>query len=135
MPTSPIQTPNDFYARNREWHGLLINSSAVEADDALELAAAITDWMTDLDGIWDISTASQKLAYSTEIAGLCRELEGLGYLTHFGHFRQQHVHDKEMVLSVGMMTFLPKSGNDGDRYGIVTLDDQWEIPEQDRPKI
>lgn len=135
VPTSPIKTPNDFYTRNREWHGLLIDSSAVEVDDALELTAAISDWMTDLDGIWDISTASQRLAYSTEIAGLCRELEGLGYLAHFGHFRQQHMLDEEMILRVGMVTFLPKSNNDGDRYGIVTLEDPWEIPKQDRPKL
>ena len=135
VPTSPIKTPNDFYSSNREWHGLLINSGAVEADDALELTTAISDWMTDLDGIWDISTASQRLAYSTEIAELCRELEGLGYLAHFGHFRQKHMNDKKMTLNVGMMTFLPKSGNDGDRYGVVTLEDPWEVPEQDRPKL
>lgn len=135
VPTSPIKRPNDFYSRNREWHGLLINSSAVKADDALELATTISDWMVETNELWDISTASQRLAYSTEIAELCRELEGLGYLTHFGHLRQKHAKDNEMILDVGMMTFLPKSGNDGDRYGIVTLEDPWEAPEQDRPKL
>ncbi len=135
VPTSPIRKPNDFYSRNREWHGLLINAGAVEADDALELTAAISDWMTDLDGIWDMSSAGQRLEYSAAISALCLELEGLGYLTHFGHFRQQHMHDKGMILDIGMITFLPKAGHDGDRYGIVTLEDPWEVPEQDRPKL
>jgi len=135
VPTSPIRKSNDFYSRNREWHGLLINADAVEVDDALELATKISDWMFETNEIWDISTASQRLAYSKEIANLCRELEGLGYLAHFGHLRQKHVNDKEMILNVGMMTFLPKSDNDGDRYGIVTLEDPWEAPEQGRPKL
>jgi transcriptional regulator with XRE-family HTH domain len=135
VPTSPIKKSNDFYSRNREWHGLLINADAVEVDDALELATTISDWMAEMNEIWEMCTASQRLAYSTEIAGLCRELEGLGYLAHFGHFRQQHIHSKETILNIGMMTFLPKSNNDGDRYGIVTLEDPWVIPEQDRPKL
>lgn len=135
VPTSPIRKPNDFYSRNREWHGLLINAGAVEADDALELTAGISDWMSELDGIWDMSTASWRLEYSTDITELCRELEDLGYLTHFGHYRQQHMHDKGMILDIGMITFLPKASHDGDRYGIVTLEDPWEVPEQDRPKL
>lgn len=135
VPTSPIRKPNDFYSHNREWHGILINASAVEADDALELTASVSDWMTDLDGIWGISTASQRLEYATSIADLCRELEGLGYLTYFGHFRQQHMEDKGMVLEVGLITFLPKAKYDGDRFGIVALEDPWEVPDQDRPRV
>lgn len=135
VPTSPIRKANDFYSRNREWHAVMINAGAVEADDALELTAAISEWMDDLDGIWAISTASQRLGYATSIVELCRELEGLGYLTHFGSFRQQHVKDKGMTWDVALITFLPKTDHDGDRYGLVTLDDPWEVPEQDRPKL
>lgn len=135
VPTSPIRRANDFYSRNREWHGLLINTGAVEADDALELTAAITDWMSDLDGIWGISTASQRLEFANSITELCRELEGLGYLTHFGSFRQQHMKDKRMTFDIALITFLPKADHDGDRFGLVTLDDPWEVPEQDRPKL
>ena len=29
------------------------------------------------------------------------------YLTHFGHFRQQHRKGKRMILDIGMITFLP----------------------------
>lgn len=134
VPTSPIKKANDFYSRNREWHAIMINAGEVEADDALELTAAISEWMEDLDGIWGISTASQRLGYATSIAELCRELEGLGYLTHFGHFRQQHMHNGA-VFNVALVTFLPKADHDGDRYGLVTLDDPWEVLEQDRPKL
>ena len=45
------------------------------------------------------------------------------------------MHDKGMILDIGMITFLPKAGHDGVRYGIVTLEDPWEVPEQDRPKL
>ncbi len=135
VPTSPIRKANDFYSRNREWHAVMINSGAVEADDALELTAAISEWMEDLDGIWAISTASQRLRYATCIAELCRELEGLGYLTHFGSFRQQHVKDKGMTWDVALITFMPKADHEGDRFGLVTLEDPWEVPEQDRPTL
>lgn len=135
VPTSPIKKANDFYSRNREWHAVMINSGAVDADDALELTVAITDWMDELDGIWAISTASQRLEYATSIAKLCRELEGLGYLTHFGSFRQQHMRDKSLVWEVALISFLSKVDHDGDRYGLVSLDDPWEVPEQDRPKL
>ena len=90
--------------------------------------------MHDLNGIWEISTASQRLEYAISIAALCRELEALGYLTHFGHFRQQHMQDKGTVWGVGLISFLPKE-YDGKRYGVVTLDDPLEIPEQDRSKL
>lgn len=135
VPTSPIKTANDFYSRNREWEAFMSDTSAVEADDALLLTAAICDWMTDLDGIWDLSTASQKLDYSKSIAELCKELEGLGYVTQFGSFRQQHMSDGGLVFKVALVTFLPKSDHDGDRYALVHLDDPWEIPKVDRPKL
>ncbi|WP_299403638.1 helix-turn-helix transcriptional regulator [uncultured Roseobacter sp.] len=61
VPTSPIKKANDFYSRNCEWHAILFNTEAVEADDALELTAAISYWMDELDRIWAISTASQRL--------------------------------------------------------------------------
>ncbi len=88
VPTSPIKTTNDFYSRNFEWQAFMSDASAVEADDALLLTAAICECITDLDGIWDLSTASQRLDYSKSIAKLCNELEGLGYVTQFGSFRQ-----------------------------------------------
>lgn len=135
VPTPPIRTANDFLSRNREWHAAMINSSAVKADDALGLTAAIADWMDEIDGIWAISTASQRLGYATNIAELCRELGDLGYLTHFGSFRQQHMRDKGMKWDVALITFLPKADHDGDRFGLVTLEDPWEVPEKDRPKI
>ncbi len=59
----------------------------------------------------------------------------LGYLTHFGHFRQQHMRDNNLAWDVALITFLPKADHDGHRYGLVTLDDPWEVPEQDRPKL
>lgn len=135
VPTSPIKKVNDFYSRNREWDAMLINTEAVEAEDALELTAAIAEWMEDLGGVWAICTASQRLGYAASIAELCHELEGHGYLTHFGHFRQQHMLNKGLVFDVGLINFLPKADHDGDRYGLVTLDDPWEVPEQDRPKM
>ncbi len=133
--TSPIKKANDFYSWNHEWHAIMVNTKAVEADGALELTAAISDWMEDLDGIWAISTASQRLEYATSIAELCRELEGLGYLTYFGCFCQQHMNHKGMTWDVGLITFLPKAEHEGDRYALVTLDDPWEVPETDRPKL
>ena len=135
VPTSPIKKANDFLSRNREWHAIMINTEAVESEDALALTASISDWMNDLDGIWGISTSSQRLEYSSSIVALCQELEGLGYLTHFGSFRQQHLQDKELVWDIGLISFLPKADHDGDRYGLVTLDDPWEIPERDRPTL
>lgn len=136
----PKETPLVPFAfglrsRNREWHAISINAGAVEADNALALTASITEWIDDLDGIWGISTASQRLGYATSIAELCRELEGLGYVTHLGHFRQQHIQDSEMIWDVGLITFLPKAEHDGDRYGLVTLEGPWEVPVQDRPKL
>ncbi|GGO50306.1 DNA-binding transcriptional regulator, XRE-family HTH domain [Roseovarius pacificus] len=135
VPTSPIKTANDFYCRNQEWEGFMFDASAVEASDALQLTAEISDWITELDGIWDLSTAAQKLEYSTSIASLCRELEGLGYVTQFGSLRQQHMHYKDLVTSVLLLTFLPKGTHDRAMYAFVTLEDPWELPEQDRPKI
>lgn len=135
VPTSPIKTANDFYSRNREWHGFMSDASAVEADDALQLTAAITEWITELDGIWELSTPTQKLDYSSSIAELCQELEGLGYVTQFGSFRQQHTQLNDLIAQVALVTFLPKGTHDRDMYAVVTLEDPWELPEQDRPKV
>jgi hypothetical protein len=43
--------------------------------------------------------------------------------------------DKGMMWDVALIIFLPKADHDGDRYGHVSLDDPWEVPEQDRPKL
>jgi transcriptional regulator with XRE-family HTH domain len=135
VPTSPIKNSNDFYSRNKEWHAYLLDASAVGSDAALKLAAEISDRIQELDGVWGLCSHSQRLEEAASIAALCRKLETLGYLTHLGSFRQAHMKQRELMFDVLFVAFLPKENNDGERFGLVTLEDPWEIPESDRPKF
>ncbi|TDK45745.1 hypothetical protein E1832_13180 [Antarcticimicrobium luteum] len=55
---------------------------------------------------------------------------GVGYLTHFGHFRQQHMQHKGMIWDVGLITFLPKADHETteDACNAVIMTIQMGIP-------
>jgi transcriptional regulator with XRE-family HTH domain len=137
VPTRPIRTAQDFLANYSEWHGRRIDTSTVETSKAQDVAAAMADWLDDLDGIWGLSSMSQRLDYARSFAELCVQLEGLGYLCHMGQHRQR-LREKgkpDLVFTMGLMSVQPKETADGEKYALVRLGGNWEVLEEDRPDI
>jgi transcriptional regulator with XRE-family HTH domain len=134
VETTPVRTAADFLAVFAQRHALRFNNSEVTNDQALELAAALSDQLTDLNDIWDDCYMSQRLEYARSIVDLCRQIEAAGYICYMGHHRQQRRYKNQppLVFDVNMVSILPKEGPEGTRYGIIELEGGWETLEEDR---
>ena len=134
VPTHPVRTEKDILNLYGEWHAWRIDISAVESNEALDIAAEMGDWLHDCDGLWGLCSMSERLGYARNFAELCQQIEGYGYLCHMGHHRQR-LREKgkpDLVVVVGLMVILPKDGADRERYGMVHLEGAWEALEEDR---
>lgn len=134
VPTHPVRTAQDFLGSYDEYDAWRIDTSAIESDEALEIAATMGDSLSDLDGIWGLCSMSQRLDFAREFTELCQQIEGHGYLCHMGHHRQRSREKgkPDLVFVVGLMVILPEEGADKVRYGIVHLEGAWETVEEDR---
>lgn len=134
VPTNPIRSASDFLGAFDQREAFRIDTSAVTDDAALDTAAAMSDWITDLDDIWVECSMSQRLEYAREFVKLCQQIEEMGYVCYMGSHRQQ-LRQKDrshMIWTVGLMTILPQDGPEGTRYAMVQLDGAWENVEEDR---
>lgn len=137
VATGPVRSAKDFLDRYGEWHGWRIDTSAVESEEALEIAAAMGDSLNDLDGIWGLCAMTERLNYARSFAELCQQIEAHGYVCHMGQHRQR-LREKgkpDLVFLVGLMSIRPKKEADGERYALVQLEGAWETPEEDRPNF
>ena len=137
VPTCPVRSAKDFLDCYGEWDAWRIDTSAVEIDGALDIAATMADWIQDMDGIWGLCSMSQQLDYARSFAELCQEIEGHGYLCHMGHHRQRlRAKGKpDLIFNVGLMSLQPKDKAEGLRYALVQLEGGWETLEQDRVRL
>ena len=134
VTTNPIHTTSDFLSQFANRHAFRIDTSAVTDDAALETAAAMTDWITDLNDVWDDCPMTQRLDYARSFVELCQEIERYGFVCYMGSHRQQ-MREKDrpvLVFTVGLMTLLPKDGVKGTRYALVQLEGRWETLESER---
>jgi hypothetical protein len=134
VPTTAIRSASDFLNAFEPRHALRIDTSNVTADEALETAAALADRLTDLNAIWEDCPRSQQLEYARGFVDLCREIEALGFVCHMGHHKQQlrQKDQRPLVITVGVVTLLPKDQAEGVRYGLIQLEGGWEKLEADR---
>jgi transcriptional regulator with XRE-family HTH domain len=137
VATHPVRTAKDFLAQYGDWHAWRIDASAVESEEALEIASAMADWIKDMDGIWELCSMSERLAYARNFAELCNQIEAHGYLCHIGRHRQRLRENgkPDLIVLVGLMSVRPKQDSDGERYALVQLDGAWETLEEDRPSF
>jgi transcriptional regulator with XRE-family HTH domain len=134
VPTDPIRTPSDFLAAFDQRHAFRIDTSGAQSDEAMEIAASMADWITELNDVWDDCSMSHRLEYARNFVELCGQLEGFGFLCHMGHHRQvlREKGRPDLVFVVGLLSIQPKEGADGRRYALVQLEGRWETIEADR---
>jgi transcriptional regulator with XRE-family HTH domain len=137
VPTGPIRTASDFLSAFDQRDAFRINTSAVTHEEALEIAAAMSDWIRDLGDVWDECYMSQRLEYARSFVNLCKRIEEHGYVCHMGSHRQrlQEKGQSDLVFTVGLMSIQPKEGADGTRYALVQLEGRWESLEKDRAPL
>lgn len=137
VPIFPIRTANDFLARYDEWDAWRIDISAVEGEEAQETAAALADYLGDLDGIWSLCSMSERLGYARSFADLCQQISERGYRCYLGHHRQRlrETGKARLVTQVGVMTVQAKRDGDAQRFALVELEGAWETLEEDRPRF
>jgi transcriptional regulator with XRE-family HTH domain len=133
-PTHAIRTASDFVNIVVERHAYRIDTSAVENEEALEIAATMADFITEMNDVWPECSFSQRLDAGREFAHRCSNLETQGYLCHVGHHLQRlrQKGKRDLVFDVGVMSIQPAKGAEGTRYALIELDGAWESMEADR---
>ncbi len=137
-PIHPVRTASEFLsAFGRVFEAIRIDMSAVADDGALDVAATMTDWVTDCGDIWDDIPMSGRVDLAHEFADLCEQIEALGYVCFMGSHRQQ-IRQKDgsrMVFTVGLMSVLPTKDAAETRFAMVELEGAWETMEEDRVSL
>jgi transcriptional regulator with XRE-family HTH domain len=137
VKTSPIKSPSDFLGAFDQWDAARIDTSAVTDEVALETAAAMADWLRDMNDIWEDCYMSQRLEYARSFVQLCREIRGRGYICYLGHNRERlrQRGKPDLIFTVGLMSILPKAQSEGDRFAVIHLEGAWETLDEDRQSI
>lgn len=137
VPTDPVRSVQDFLSIFGQRDALRFDSSSVQNDAALEIAASMQDWLTDIQDVWSDMGASDQLRYGRNFLEICGELEQHGYLCHMGTHRQM-LRTKgrpDLNFVVGLVCLLPRGESDGRRYAIIHLDGGWETVMEDRIQL
>jgi hypothetical protein len=113
------------------------NTSEVEKEEALEIAASMASWISDVSDVWNDRNMSQQLEYARCFAALCKDIEAHGYACYIGHHGQKLLDrwKAPLVFDVGLMSILKTEDAVGERYALVQLDGAWETLERDRVPI
>lgn len=137
VPTLPIESAADFLSRFGIPNAMRFDMSSVSGDEAVEVAAGMSDYLEDAMFVWSEFSHSNRLASAREIASLCEDLKSLGYLCHLGRHGQQLCKGGEprVVFDVAVVALLPKEGADGQRYALIQLEGAWETLEGDRVEL
>lgn len=134
VPTDPIHSTSDFLSAFGQRHAFRFDTSAVQSEEVLEVAATLVDWIKDLDGVWSDLGMSDQLRYARSFVEQCSQLEALGFVCHLGRYRQllrQKGYD-DLVFNVGLLSIQPKDSIEGRRYALVQLEGGWETTKEDR---
>ena len=113
------------------------NTSEVEKEEALEIAASMASWISDVSDVWNDCNMSQQLEYARCFAALCKDIEAHGYACYIGHHGQKLLDRGKapLVFDVGLMSILKTEDAVGERYALGQLDGAWETLERDRVPI
>lgn len=135
VPITPIGTASDFLSAFDQRDAFRIDTSAVSDDGALEAAAGMADYITDLNDVWVDCPMSQRFEYARSFVELCKQIEQEhNYVCYLGHHRQR-LRQKDrpaLIFEFGVMTILPKAENHDPRYALIQLEGQWESLDADR---
>lgn len=129
---TPVRDERDFLSWFDQHDAYHFDTSAVEGDAAMDLAASIADWIQDLNDVWEVVYQSEKLEYARSFSQLCEEIEGYGYVCHMGNYRQRM---SGTIFDVGLIAILRKDDTRDQRAALVTLEGGWEVLEEDRMEL
>jgi len=136
VPISAVLTEHDAMALLTGAHLYNFDMSAVEGSDAVTLAAEMVDWIKDSDLCWaDVSTTDQ-VKMAREFVAMGSEIEQRGYVCFTGSYRQQRLEPKNerWVVTVKLLTFLPKAQTETTKVAMLSLPGVWETVPEDRTK-
>lgn len=126
VPLTRITTANQFLGAFDQRDAYRIDVSSVDNAEALSLAGAVGDWLSDMTDIWDECYLSQRVEYAGEVVDLIRQLEPLGFGCFMGSHRQiLRQPGRPMVFNVGVVTFMALEGPPT-RFGVIELEGDWE---------
>ncbi|MBI1196229.1 MAG: helix-turn-helix domain-containing protein [Phenylobacterium sp.] len=107
------------------------------AEEALPMAAALTDNVTDWSEVWDEISMSDQASAAAGLVESCRELEQAGYLVHLGRYqaRRRFATGAPLLFTFGLLSIRSMAESENQSVALVPLADGWELLEKDVPKF
>lgn len=133
-PVTPIRTEKDFLDAFQEPMGFKYDTSSVKDSPALDNAAQMCDWISDVMNGWTDVSFTDRLAMARQFVELCGELEKCGYVCMMGQFRQRLITRgrPDIVANFGLMSILAAKDAETMRFAMVELEGGWETLQEDR---
>jgi len=132
VTTRPIHTATDFLSAFDQRHAARLDISEVEDSAALEIAAQMSDWIKDLNDVWDDVYMTDRVNYARSFAEMCQQIGQCGYVCYMGEHKQR-LREKgkpDLIFAVNVMKILPKQ-QAGPRFAIIQLEEPWEAMDDD----
>jgi transcriptional regulator with XRE-family HTH domain len=136
VQTTIVRTGRDILQGLGSTHAWNLDIGEVEAA-ALSLAAALADNITDWSEIWDEIGMTDRANAAADVAASCQELGEVGYLTHIGRYRarRRFASGPPLVFTFGLLSIRPAAESQNQSVALVSLQDGWELLEEDIPKF
>jgi hypothetical protein len=99
VPTDPVRTASEFLRAFAQYDAFRFDTPAEQSEELLEITASMTDWIKDLDDIWNDCEMSERLQYARSFAELCSQLEALGGALRGSRHSNTEASDREFELS------------------------------------
>lgn len=138
VPTRILRSTADVLAAfGPQMEFAQVDTTDVSGDEAIALAASMTDSLRDLMDIWNDIYEAERLTYVRDFMEVAKKLEALGYLCHMGRHRQRMRDDgkPDLVCTAGILIIRPKAASSEQRHAMVQLAGRWETLEEDRPPL
>lgn len=136
-PVSPIRSAKGFLDAFQEPMGFKFDTSAVKDSPALDEAAEMCDWISDVMNGWSEVSFTDRLMMARQFVEMCSEIEKRGYVCMMGQFRQRLITKgrPDIVANFGLLSILMSKDADTLRFAMVELEGGWETLQEDRIPI
>ncbi len=134
VPVSPIHTAKDFLDAFQAPMGFKFDTSSVKESTALDSAAEMCDWISDVMNGWSEVTFTDRLTMARQFSEMCCEIENHGYVCMMGQYRQRLINKgrPDVVANFGLLSILTVKDAKTMRFAMVELEGGWETLQEDR---
>lgn len=137
VSTHIVRTTTELMAALDNLQGIRVDISQVTDESALEIAAGMSDWTTDMLDVWNEISTTEQLSSARSFVEMAAQLERRGHVCHMGRHGQRlrQKSGQDLTVQIGVLAVRSKEDSKGMRYALVQLEGAWERLEEDRMTV